>query len=166
MLRLLLISLLFAVLSFPALAQGEEKPVTVPDAAMQQVVRRVVTWYFKPRTKPKTIYFSNQGIKADWLPNIRNINFVLVEPDSPESHERGVYFFKDVRIESREYLVDFGFGDPGCRARGDTWSFRVVRSRLRLYQINGGFGSLCSAGIHNPLPTTMSASVRGSSISK
>jgi hypothetical protein len=143
--RFLLISSLFVFISFPVSAQqSDEKPVTVPEDAMEQVVRRIVTWYFKPRTKSKTIYLSNSGIKAEWLPNIRNIKFVLVEPNSPEADYPGVYFFKDVRLDTGVYSVDFGFGEPTCDATGDTWSFRWEGSRVRLYQ-NGNWGSACGS---------------------
>lgn len=141
--KIALTSLLALFLAFPVFAQDEVENVELPDAVMEQVVRRIVTWYFKPRSRPTEIYISAHNIKKEWLPSIRNIRFVLV-PDGDDGSDSGIYFFRPVQKDGRAFSIGFGYGDPSCHNLGDIWSFRVVSSRIRLTTALGQFGSHCS----------------------
>jgi hypothetical protein len=124
----------------------EDAPVQVPDTAMAQVVRRILTWYFKPRSKPKTIYLSADGIKKEWLPEIKNIEFLLLSDEEIEQME-GVYFFKKLGFLNGKYEIGFAFGNPNCSYSGlGVWNFRITKQTVRLWELNGGFGGGCASG--------------------
>ena len=126
----------------PIKAQDEETPV-IPDVAMQQVVKRVVEWYFKPANRPRTIYVYSRGIKSKWLPKIKNIEFAVVDDDSMKEHD--VYFFQQLRRKGKGFTIEFGYGDPNCSAMGDYWGFRIESAEVRLWQIASGWGMGCSS---------------------
>lgn len=148
--KIVLTSLLALFLAFPVFAQDEAEDVTLPDAVMEQLVRRIVTWYFKPSSRPKIIYLSERNIKKEWLPTITNIKFVLLPESSAEETEGtyifsgNIYFFDRVGKEGRRFSITFGIGDPTCNSYGDVWYFRVIRNRVRLSTNTGQFGSNCS----------------------
>lgn len=128
---------------------GSAEPLkaNVPDAVMKQVVRRIIKWYFGPRSQPRKIYLLDKGIKRSWLPEVKNVEFVLVpsEGEKPPSVE-GVYFFREPVVEGKSFSIGFGFGDPDCTSTGDYWSFRLDKNRVRLWLPPGGWGSGCSSG--------------------
>lgn len=127
-------------IAVPAIAQ-DDKPVFVPDFAMEKVVRRIVTWYFKPRTKPKKVYFAAEGIRKEWLPQIKNIEFVVLQ-----TYDQPVYFFQNQENLGGRFTVHFGFGDPHCDATGDTWAFRIIDKRVKLFNMwASGWGMGCAA---------------------
>lgn len=142
--RIMLIAGLLICFATPLFAQESaeepvEKPVKLPDAVMEQVVKRIVRRYFMPTKRRKTVYFSSQNIKRDWLPKIKNITFLF--PSLPQ--ERDVWFFDDVSQDGKNFVIQFGSGNPECGASGDLWTFRVVKSRVRLHGITGGWNSDC-----------------------
>jgi hypothetical protein len=144
--RFVVISFILIGLALSLIAQDDNDEVepTIPDFAMKEVVRRVVTWYFKPRNTPRTIYFSGKGIKKEWLPSIRNIEFIVLEKDSPR-YDGPVYFFQHPRSLGKGFTIEFGRGDPECHAIGDTWGFHIAGERVHLFQAGGGWGMGCSA---------------------
>ncbi len=117
---------------------AEKEAVKLPDPVMEQVVKRIVTWYFKVPKKSKTIYFAAETIKKEWLPKINNIDFVVLEARNPsfyeDEYQRKVYFFHEVERSAKHFTIDFGYGLPNCDADGDTWAFRVSDSRIRLWK--------------------------------
>jgi len=129
------------VVSVPVLAQqDEQRKVDMPDNVMKEVVSRVLTWYFKPRTKSKKIYLSNDLIKQEWLPEIKNIEFVI----EPENTDRLYYLFGPIERKGNNFDINFG-RFTGCRENccyttGDTWRFRVIGKRVRLFQASSGWG--------------------------
>lgn len=142
--KYLLTSALFLCFSGLALAQpeypGDGTPVKLPDKVMQQVIGRILVKTFKPVSTPKTIDILSNGVKLSWLPRIRNIKFRLVRDGETEGE---IYFFTKPEVRNKTYMIGFGFGDPECGATGDSWHFRLVKQKLRLWQ-SGGFGSGCS----------------------
>jgi len=148
-LRLTLI-VLFAFLftfsfSFSANAQESDEPaakVQVPDAAMRQVVNRVLKWYFKPPRDKKTIYLASDAVKEDWLPKIENIEFRLLSNDKFRELRRVAYFFTETQAKDGSYHLGFAKGDS-CSYTGDFWHFRIVRGKVHLWE-NGSVGGGCS----------------------
>jgi len=55
--RIILIVSILTLLAMPLYSQdnADEPVVKLPDAMMEQVVRRIVAWYFKAPKKQKTI---------------------------------------------------------------------------------------------------------------
>lgn len=140
--KILLFIIVLSFLSRTASAQVEtvEEPAYVPNAVRAQVVRRILTWYFKPRSRPKTIYLLNDGVTPAMLPAIRNIEFQLV---SDAGKPADVYFFQQPYQEGSKLRIGFGYGDPNCSAIGESWFFNVSGSRVRLWQA-GSFGMGCA----------------------
>jgi hypothetical protein len=152
--RFLFALILISSFSLAGFAQTEEESdetpsISIPEQAMEQVVRRILTWYFKPRSKPKIIYLydeQRQGLKKSWLPQIKGVEFrLLSETEAAERDD--VYFF--TKIEKRpknKFYIGFAFGDPSCDYEGESWNFRISKQKVRLWQSDEGFGAGCSVG--------------------
>lgn len=118
----------------------------VPDHVMKAVVQRMVSWYFKPSDMPRKVYFSDQLIRREWLPNIKNIEFVVLTPEEISKRGVKVNFFASVEVREGIFKVKYGVGD-GCSASGGVWYFWVWSDRLRLWKSeNEGWGSGCGNG--------------------
>ena len=53
----------FSIIAFGQTQEFEETPdIIVPEQAMEQIVRRVLVWSFKPRSKPTIIYADDATI--------------------------------------------------------------------------------------------------------
>ncbi len=95
-LRFLPVLILFFSLSLIVVGQNEESnesvPVAVTDQAMEQVVRRILVWYFKPRKQKKVIYLAEKGLQKPWLPRIEGVEFWLL-PENEVAEKDGVHFF-------------------------------------------------------------------------
>ena len=142
--RFFLIVVLAICLSPAVFAQdeGEDPRVTLPDVFMEQLVTRIVNWYFKPAKKPKRVYFGG-NIKKEWLPKIKNIEFVI-----PEKSERPVFYFGDILKYSGRHRIDFGYGKACEGSIGDYWTFMVVGSRVRSLKPSGSWESTpCESGL-------------------
>lgn len=130
----------------------EDAEVVLPAPVMEQVVKRMVRWYFKPPKKPKTIYFSAENIRKEWLPKIKNIEFVLLEKPERYPYERKVYRFEEVDVSGRGFRIPFSYGDGGCHtlkeaSAGDTWSFRVRGSTVyALKPVWMNWRGICAGG--------------------
>jgi len=131
----------------PMVAQNEDdesEEVVLPDAIMTQVISRIVTYHFKPRRSPATVYIDGKQVKEEWLPAIRNIRFVLV--DSAELPEpKSGFRIEPVTLENDRYSVSVGFGTLGSPSSGsgDTWAFVIRSGRVRLWQDGGAWGWGC-----------------------
>jgi hypothetical protein len=123
-----------------------DKSVVVPDQAMEQIVRRVLGWYFKPRNQSKVIYLDEQGLQKSWLPTIKNIEFRLLSAEDLQKRGRGVYFFTEPERSGTHYQIGFAFGYPYCKFIGDSWHFRISKQKIGLWQ-GDGIGGDCSSGI-------------------
>lgn len=146
--RFLIALILISSFSFVGFAQTddtEETPILIPNEAMEQVVRRVLVWSFKPRNKPTLIYLGEQRIKQSWLPTIKNIEFRLLSAEEIERKNLEVYFFTEPELSGKTYSIGFAFGTPNCNYLGDYWHFRISNQKVRLWQ-NGGVGGGCSNG--------------------
>lgn len=142
---LLLTSLLAILLAIPIFAQDEVESVELPDVVMEQLVKRIITSYFKPRSRRKEIYISEQNIKKEWLPRIKNIEFVLV-PESSWEVTREFYLFKEVERRGGMLSIGFGYGDS-CDHNGDLWYFRIEKNRISVRKNKKGeFRSRCNYG--------------------
>ncbi len=133
----------FSIVGFSQTVEANEMAVVVPDHAMEQVVRRVLVWSFKPRNKPTFIYLADQRIKQSWLPAVKNIEFRLLSSDEIEQKNLKVYFFTKPELLGETYNIGFAFGSPNCDYRGAFWHFRISRQKVRLDQ-NGSVGGGCS----------------------
>jgi hypothetical protein len=146
-LLIIILALSFSIATF---AQSEdssdETEIKLPDEIMQQVVKRILVYSFKPRKKATTIYLAEEGIKENWLPKIKNINFKLLSKE--EIEKKDVYFIKFFGKEKKNYAIGFAFGNPYCSYEGKSrWSFRIVNERVKLWKENGvGFGGGCGSG--------------------
>ena len=140
-LRSLLALVLISGFSIIGFAQGEESEelpqVIVPEQAMEQVVRRVLVWSFKPRNKATVIYLAEQRIKQSWLPKIKNIEFRLMSANEIEEKTLEVYFFTEPELLGKKYGIGFVFGDPACEYLGDYWHFRISEEKVRLWHYGG-----------------------------
>ena len=133
----------FSPAGFGQMTQADESSaVNVPEQAMKQVVQRILVWSFKPRNKRTEIYISDEGIKAVWLPKIKNIEFYLV-PEVDLAKRGDLYFFTEPTLSEGIYEIGFGFGEPHCSASGNSWFFRLSKQRVKLWQ-SDGFGSGCA----------------------
>jgi hypothetical protein len=130
--------------------------VSVPKQAVEQVVRRVLIWYFKASDNPKVIYLAEQGLRRSWLPSIKNIEFRLLSSEEIQQREKGVYFFTKVEKRSpNTFEIVFAFGDPDCDHAGDRWHFLISKQRLRLWRKGEVFmGCLLPSFISNRNLTT------------
>ena len=132
------LALVFLVLAgavITTLAQGSSSPesVTVSDTVMRQVVDRVLVWYIKPSSRPRTVPVSEQRVKREWLPLIANVKFELVNDNDALKSKSGVFLFDDLQLSSGRYTINVGWGDLACRGRGDVWKFSVGQNgRIRL----------------------------------
>ncbi len=146
--RLLFALILIYSFSFVGFAQtedSEETPVAVvPEQAMEQVVRRILVWSFKPKNKPTVIYLAEQRIKQSWLPTIKNIEFRLLSIEEIQQKDLKVHFFTKPDLSRNTYDIGFAFGDPTCEYLGANWHFRISKQKVRLWQ-NGGVGGGCSS---------------------
>jgi hypothetical protein len=137
--RICIFTVLFVI---PSVGQDKEAEVVLPDSVMQDVLRQIAANVIKPAKGERLIYVANQGLGTDWLPEIKNVDFVLLDNDHVHGYRHPVYFWKDLREEKGSYLIDFGRGDV-CSASGGTWSFGVVDSKVEDLHPVGGWGSAC-----------------------
>lgn len=147
-LRLLSVLILISTFSIIGFAQitesGEPPELVIPEKAMEQVVRRVLIWSFKPRNKPTVIYLAEQDIKQTWLPPIKNIEFQLLSVEEIRQKDLTVHFFTKPDLSGKTYNIGFAFGNPTCKYLGENWHFRISERKVRLWQ-NGGVGGFCSS---------------------
>lgn len=123
----------FSAISFgQTVEESDAPPVVVPEQAMEQVVRRILVWSFKPRKQKKIIYLAAQGIQKSWLPTIKNIEFRLLSDEEVRQRKEGVYFFTKPECSENEYSIVLAFGDPNCNYLGNSWYFRITNQRVRL----------------------------------
>lgn len=147
-LRLLMAPIFIFAFSTSAFAQNVQSEVTVPEQAMEQVVRRILIWSFKPRKKPTVVYVADQGIKDSWLPKIENIEFRLLPIEQIQKNDLKVHFFTEPDLSGNTYGIGFAFGDPSCEYSGNNWQFRITKQRVKLW-LSGGVGGGCGSSSGN-----------------
>ncbi len=136
----------FSIIGLGQTSESAEPPdVIVPERAMEQVVRRVLIWSFKPRNKPTVIYLAEQNIKQSWLPTIKNIEFRLLSDEKIQQKDLKLYFFTKPNYWRNSYNVGFAFGEPHCVFTGTNWRFRTSKQRVKLWQ-KYGVGGECGSG--------------------
>jgi hypothetical protein len=135
----------FSIIGFAqTLEESKELPyVVVPEQAMEQLVRRVLIWSFKPRNKPTVIYLSAQRIKQSWLPEIKNIEFRLLSFEEIQQKNLKVHFFAEPEFSENIYSVGFAFGSPTCESIGENWCFRISNQKIKL-RLCGAVGGGCN----------------------
>ena len=145
-LRFLSVLILLFSFSTSIVGQTEESDesvsVVIPDQVTEQVVRRILGWYFKPRNKPKVIYLAQQGLQQSWLPTIKNIEFRLLSSEEIQQKGLEVHFFTKPEHSGNTYSIGFAFGDPSCDYFGHNWQFRISKQRVRLWE-SGSVGGGC-----------------------
>lgn len=130
-------------------AQGESDEVVLPDLVIGQVVRKIVIEHFKSKKGSEEIYLAERGIKREWLPKMEKIRFTLVSESDVDGFGQDVHFFKQPRLIDGKYEIDFGWGDPGCNATGDTWQFEIVGGALKgPLRTSGGWGMGCGPSVN------------------
>ena len=131
---------IFAIAGF---GQDKSDGVALPDEMMEQVVRTVVQATIKPPKEQQLFYFANEGVRTEWLPEIENVTYVLLDKNEKHRYDREVYFFTQLEEKDKKYQITFAFGDPGCSAHGETWTFSVVDSQVKDLKRKWGWGSAC-----------------------
>ncbi len=134
--------------SFTLSAAGQsENEIDLEPGTMREITRRVLQNEFKPSKEPRTVELYEEGLRWEWLPVIRNVNFVLVSKSEIETRKIEVYFFKSkAKREKGVVFVDFGFGDPFCYASGSTYSYKATKGPTFIRPISGGWGMGCNHG--------------------
>jgi hypothetical protein len=141
LLSLMLILSFLTIGSSQTLESNETTNVVIPEQVMEQVVRRVLVWSFKPRNKPTVIYLAEERLNKSWLPTIKNIEFRLLSSDEILEKNLKVHFFTELNFSGKTYNIGFVFGHPICGYDGGQWHFRPSKQKIRLWQ-NGGVGAL------------------------
>jgi hypothetical protein len=131
----------FLICAASAFGQTADVESKLPETVRREIVRRVLVYSFKPRLKPTKVFLYEKGIKREWLPEIKNIEFNLV-PENELEQRGNVYFFLEIYLFKGKYVIGFGFGQPKCNARYDEWAFRVSKQRVKLWKHgrDGGMG--------------------------
>lgn len=117
----------------------------VPENVMQEVVRRILVYNFKPVNRKKVVFLAQEGIDESWMPVITNIDFRLLSNGEIEDRDDGVYFFRKPELSNKTFAIGFAFGKPDCEYSGDGWRFRISNNKVRLW-LAGGFGGGCGIG--------------------
>src|SRR5437867_2474193 len=136
--------ILALVLPICGISQQQNRP-KVSESEMKQVVSHILHWYFKASDRQRRIYVANQVVRQSWLPVIRNTKFVLISRSNISRHKNGVYFFRRPERNGIMFKIDFGLGNPNCRAFGDTWYFHFRKGIMRLLGDRGNWGSDCDS---------------------
>ena len=139
----------FSIISFSQSFPLQEREATVPEQAMEQVVKRVLIWTFKPTTKPTIIYLAEQGIKQSWLPTIKNIEFRLLSTDEIQQKNLEVYFFTNPKLSAKTFNIVLTFGTVNCDhpEYSYPWRFRISRQKVRVWRSKRGFGGGCTVAL-------------------
>ncbi len=148
---LLITFILFNIAKSQESESQELSKIPIPENIKQELVRRILIFEFKSSNRQKVIYLSEKGIKKQWLPNIKNIEFRLLSDEELEDKEKGVYFFTKPELANNTYTISFAFGNPECDYSGTSWSFRISNKKLRLWYV-GGMGGGCSGGRSSNTP--------------
>lgn len=141
-----ILPLVVMLLASPLMAQDdndEPQTVSLPDETMERVVRQVVVSHFRSYRGDRKVFFSDQNIKAEWLPKMRSVEFVV-----NNDHEGDVHFFNEVMRVEGGYEVQFGWGDPDCSATGDTYRIEINGHDVLVTKVAGGWGSGCGRSSH------------------
>ena len=151
--RILILILVFSIVGFSQTAGDSDTglPVDIPSQAMEQVIRRLLTWSFKPQKVRRTVYLYDERIDPSWLPVIKNVDFELVSFDRLGERPEGIYHLGPICVSRGRFVFEFAFGDPvsggTTRAEGtSSWAFRVSKQKVRLWQ-NTRFPYGCGLGI-------------------
>jgi len=134
--------MIIAILRGTAISQEPEK-VVLPDPIMQEVVSRIVRWYYKPAKRPRTVQVWASTVKPDWMPSIHNLTFELVRDYAEVRNLNKVFFVKDIEQVNGFYEIEIGWGDKECEATGDYWRFRPSNDGVRLWMFGTGWGMGC-----------------------
>ena len=110
---------------------------------MKQVTQMIVPRYFKPSKKRKTVYFSAEQVKKEWLPSIRNIRFAVVKQKNLTATGRRAYFFR-YGYSDLGVTFFFGYGDGDCKAKGDLWSVTAENSHVKLLRASTNWSIVCN----------------------
>src|SRR4051794_14159787 len=101
-------SVVLLLVAIPSLGQSDTDDITLPDAVMKDVLYDIVKSTIEPPKDVQLVYLANMELGSDWLPEIRNVEFVLLDKNGNEGYGRAVYFWKNLRKEKGAYLIDFG----------------------------------------------------------
>ena len=151
--KIKLLSFATIILSLSILVNGQEientetSEISLPENVMREVVQRILVYKFKPVKRKKIVYLSQKGIEPTWLPKIKNIEFSLLSNEEIDNRDSGIYFFSAPESKNKTYEIYFAFGNPTCEFIGDSWRFRIINNKVKLWyesEIGGG----CSGRSH------------------
>lgn len=54
----------------PTKPEVYDDEINLPDNVMKQLVKQIITWYFKPSPMRRTVYLADRFLKREWLPKI------------------------------------------------------------------------------------------------
>jgi len=129
-----------------AVDPASSSDIGVPNQAMEHAIPRILAWYFRPKRRPKVIYLAGDGIRASWLPSVKNIEFRLLSSEEVRQRGEEVYFFTTAAGPGDSFRIGFSYGTPGCVHVGDTWQLRISKKRIRLWRDGGSIAGGCSSG--------------------
>lgn len=145
-----LVALACLVISSSALAQTSSENASpkliVPAEIMRQVVQGILQRQFRPSNRPRRVYLWENGVESDWLPEIRNVEFVLLNDNGVAGREHGLFFFQEPAYQNGAHTINFGYGDPSCGATGDTWDFTMKGGITVVRPTARGWGTGCGNG--------------------
>jgi len=113
---------------------SDDSNAVVPEEAMSQVVRTVLSSYFKPKSPGRTVYLDKAYIRKLWLPRISGVQFRLIDSHdssfSVRHHFRFDFFIALDETSNGQYDIGFAFGCPCSGYKGDLWHIVVKNQKL------------------------------------
>ena len=133
----LLLILVFSATSFGQTRKSDDESV-IPANVKKQIVRKVLTYYFKPTNGKKTIYLSSEGIQQSWLPRIKGFEFRLFDASQfPYAH----YLLEEKPFQ-KENTIGFRYGSGSSGFKGDIWHFSISKQTVKIWKNrNDWYGS-------------------------
>jgi hypothetical protein len=144
-LLLLVLMLNFSAVNFSQTLESDTATeVTLPDAVMKQVVRKVLTLHFKSKKQDEIVYLSDSiypffsgwmhppksRIQPSWLPKMEGAEFQLISRNNDYCKQ---YFFSGPReISKGKYKIHFGNGCWSSGFKIDVWDFSVLKKVIKL----------------------------------
>jgi len=143
-----ILTLTLFLMSLPAIAFAQINwDIKLPDSVMKQVVSRILRYEFKSPRREKRVKLDSTHIPRDWLPDIKNIRFELIDPDTTADKDAKIFsLFELTKVEENHYQISVGWLDP-CSGEGPVFTFWLKKQRVRLWYTNTTWASQCGAPV-------------------
>jgi hypothetical protein len=135
----LLLILILSINCVSQTSESNEESDVIPEQVMEQIVRKVLIHYFKPRSQKKVIYLSDELIKQSWLPKIKGVDFQLV--NFLQLRDKGTWHHRFNNTWEDEHLIGFGYGSWFSGFSGDMWHFRISKQTAKIWKGKSEWGS-------------------------